>query len=114
MSYNILKEAPTLSHQERLALQSELINHSAKSSGECNPQFPFKSIAHYYDDDKKFAVCLPTKTGSRNWLKVLSAQVKFDGKVNPMDLEHGQGVPKMPKLRSDMKKFSKQRQNFDG
>jgi len=34
---------------------------------------------HFYDDKHKFHVCLPTKTGSTNWLKTLLDLYLYDG-----------------------------------
>ena len=34
---------------------------------------------HFYDDKHKYHVCLPTKTGSTNWLRMLFSLYKYAG-----------------------------------
>ena len=52
--------------------------HESKAEKPCIPALPNRGskLGHFYNDTFKFSVCLPTKTGSTNWLKALVALVK--------------------------------------
>lgn len=67
--------------------------------------------AHYYDDVEKFAVCLPTKTGSTSWMKVLYSLSIEHGDRDPDDID-GSIVfktPEMPRQREKLKEFHSNR-----
>ena len=58
--------------------------HESKGEKPCIPALPNRGskLGHFYNDTFKFSVCLPTKTGSTNWLKALVALVKVSYKLN--------------------------------
>ena len=71
------------SFKEKVAL------HKAISAGTCIPDetqcIPHITREgspqnHFYDDKHKVHVCLPTKTGSTNWLKL--SLVMYEGKIS--------------------------------
>ena len=72
-SQSIYVESPSWNHTQRLNFQKKLMdrNHCMTEVEDCIPSLPkFGGIMeHFYNDTFKFSVCLPTKTGSSNWLR---------------------------------------------
>jgi len=72
-SQNIYSESPRWNHTQRLNFQKNLMNrnHCGAEVADCIPSLPKfgGKLEHFYNDTFKFSVCLPTKTGSSNWLR---------------------------------------------
>ena len=71
---------------------------------------------HFYDDKHKFHVCLPTKTGSTNWLKTLVTLYSYDGDKNPEEIDSNlvYKMPQMPRFQKDLKEFVRGREGIEG
>ena len=68
-------------------------------------------MARFYDDDNKYAVCLPTKTGSSNWLRAFYSLSETNGELDPNNVTHKQlwSVSKMPTHRAELEAFRQNR-----
>ena len=87
-------------------MQASISTYSFNSSAtNCIPDLPViaNANAHYYDDVEKFAVCLPTKTGSTNWLKFFYS-LSIDHNSDPDDLDGAiiYSIPEMPRPRDEL------------
>ena len=90
-------------------MQASISTYSFNSSAtNCIPDLPViaNANAHYYDDVENFAVCLPTKTGSTNWLKFFYS-LSIDHNSDPDDLDGAiiYSIPEMPRPRDELKEF---------
>ena len=71
---------------------------------------------HFYDDKHKFHVCLPTKTGSTNWLKMLLSLFMYDGTKDPDEISSNDvyRMSQMPRFQKELGEFVKGRSGGDG
>ena len=97
-----------LTFQQARELQKAII--SGKSIPDAEPCTPVISREgspdnHFFDDKSKFHVCLPTKTGSTNWLKMLWSLYKFDGMIAPekVDANMIYQISQMPRFQELVK-----------
>lgn len=119
-SKSIYSESPQWTHAQRLQFQHQLIdpNHCMTEESECIPALPKLGgkLEHFYNDTFKFSVCLPTKTGSSNWLRGLSSLIKM-GNPPPEEVAERDiwyGVDRFPKESDDLKKFRESRTPANG
>ena len=73
-SKSIYSQSPSWNHTQRVEFQKKLLdkNSCMVEEEECIPSLPKlggNKLEHFYNDTFKFSVCLPTKTGSSNWLR---------------------------------------------
>ena len=98
------------SHEARVELQRSISAYSPHLlPDDCIPDLPLHGAgqAHYYDDNEKFAICLPSKTGSTSWMKFLYALSVDHGQSNPDEIS-GSVVfrtPEMPRGRDELRAF---------
>ena len=66
---------------------------------------------HFYDDKSKFHVCLPTKTGSTNWLKMLLSLFLYNGDKDPEKISANDiyAITQMPRYSRELEEFAKGR-----
>ena len=100
--------------QERVGLQEQILQYSTTlSDDDCVPRLPLNGArnSHYYDDSEKFAICLPTKTGSTSWMKFLYALSVDHGQSDPNEIPDGIvfQTPEMPRTRDDLRAFIQNR-----
>ena len=99
-----------MTHQERLQLQQDIAAmRQPNDITDCIPALPNKGakLEHFYNDTYKFSVCLPTKTGSTNWLKALVSLIR-EGSTEPENLAERDiwyGLDRFPKTAAEAKQF---------
>ena len=105
--------------KERKALQNRIQDGAeVPDEKECLPAMSREGSPenHFYDDKHKFHVCLPTKTGSTNWLKMLYSLFQFEGNKDPavIDKNYIYHMPQMPRFSEPLDEFRKGRSGRDG
>ena len=77
----------------------------------CIPALPNRGskLGHFYNDTKKFSVCLPTKTGSTNWLKALVGLVKDKAPEYVTDRETWYGLDRFPNTPGEASQHRRKR-----
>jgi len=99
-----------MTHSERHQLQKNIASMEPPTQvTSCIPALPNKGakLEHFYNDTYKFSVCLPTKTGSTNWLKALVSLIR-EGTVEPENLAERDiwyGLDRFPKTAAEAKQF---------
>lgn len=70
---------------------------------------------HFYTDKEKIHVCLPTKTGSTNWLKMLFSLYTSDGKIDPDEVDPNlvYQMPQLPRFAAQLDEHIRSRQGKD-
>ena len=115
-------ESPQWTHTQRLNFQHQLLDptHCMAEEPACIPALPKTGgkLEHFYNDLPvfKFAVCLPTKTGSTNWLRGLVSLIKM-GNPPPEDLIDSDiwyGVDRFPTQTDELTQFRKLRTSAQG
>ena len=91
---------------------------ATKDENLCVPVLPKEGSSenHFYDDKHKFHVCLPTKTGSTNWLKALLSLYAYNGLMNPEEVDANlvYKIPQMPRFGNELHEFIQGRQGKEG
>ena len=74
------------------------------------------SKSQFYSEKDKILFCLPTKTGSTNWLRLLNSIVVFNGDrdAKTIDSEEVWNGVEAPTMRDDLIPFRKVRTGKDG
>lgn len=109
----------------KTSFEDKLELHNAISKGtslpdekECIPDISREGSPenHFYDDKHKFHVCLPTKTGSTNWLKMLLSLFMYDGTKDPDEISSNDvyRMSQMPRFQKELGEFVKGRSGRDG
>lgn len=108
----VYEKSKTLNHEGRIKLQKEIQElHESKGEKPCIPALPNRGskLGHFYNDTFKFSVCLPTKTGSTNWLKALVALVKDKQPEYVSDRDTWYGLDRFPQTPGEASQFKKGR-----
>lgn len=105
-----------LSFKNLVNLQKQVIGKGKKDEKACTPILPIKLAKNeqFYNDEYKFSMCLPPKTGCTNWQRGMVALLK-NGEKTPEELTDYEVFYDLDRFNStDMKKERATRSSSSG